>query len=92
MADLVRPGGALVVIGLARSCGLWDVAFDIAGAVIPRIHQQSLRKRHWEDGAPKVRPPPLTDHEMRAAAVRLLPGVQYRRHALWRYSLVRTRR
>ena len=30
----------------------------------------------------------MTWREVRAEAARLLPGVRYRRHLLWRYSLI----
>jgi 2-polyprenyl-3-methyl-5-hydroxy-6-metoxy-1,4-benzoquinol methylase len=43
MAALVRPGGALVVVGLARSQSLGDYAFDVAGAVATRVHKHVLR-------------------------------------------------
>jgi SAM-dependent methyltransferase len=87
MADLLRPGGTLVVIGLARSHGLSDFAFDVAGAIATRVYTKILRKRYVEHAAPKVWPPPLRYSQMRDIAVRVLPGVAYRRHALWRYSL-----
>jgi hypothetical protein len=32
--------------------------------------------------------PDMSWGEVRAAATRLLPGVRYRRHLLWRYSLL----
>ena len=91
MAHLVRPGGALVVVGLARSRHLRDLALDVAGAVATRVHTHVLRKRYWEHSAPKVWPPPLSYAELRRTAARVLPGVEYRRHVLWRYSLVWTR-
>jgi SAM-dependent methyltransferase len=91
MADLVRPGGALVVVGLARSRQLGDFALDIAGAAATRAHKHILRKRYWEHSAPKVWPPPLSYAELRRIAERVLPGAEYRRHVLWRYSLVWTR-
>jgi 2-polyprenyl-3-methyl-5-hydroxy-6-metoxy-1,4-benzoquinol methylase len=91
MACLLRPGGILVVIGLARSLRPADFAYDLAGAVATRVHKHILGKRYWEHGAPQVWPPPLGYCEMRRLAERLLPGVQYRRHVLWRYSLVWTR-
>ena len=37
---------------------------------------------------PIVWPPPLTYLAMRRLAEQLLPGVRYRRHLYWRYSLV----
>ncbi|MBX7167260.1 MAG: class I SAM-dependent methyltransferase [Pirellulales bacterium] len=88
MANLVRPGGTLVVIGLAHSSQPGDLAFDAAGALATRVHRHLLRKRYWEHPAPKVWPPPLSYAEVRKLAARLLPGVEYRRHVLWRYSLV----
>jgi SAM-dependent methyltransferase len=88
MAYLVRPGGALVVVGLARSRQLMDFALDVAGAVATRVHTRILGKRYSEHSAPKVWPPPLSYGEVRRTAARALPGVEYRRHVLWRYSLV----
>jgi SAM-dependent methyltransferase len=88
MADLLRPGGRLVVIGLARSRGIKDFALDAAGAVATRVHRHILRKRYRDHDAPQVWPPPLSYAESRAIAARVLPDVRYRRHVLWRYSLV----
>lgn len=88
MSYLVRPGGALVIIGLARSRQLGDFAFDVAGTIATCVHRHILLKRYWEHDAPKVWPPPHSYAELRAIAARLLPGVKYRRHVLWRYSLV----
>lgn len=91
MARLVRPGGLLVVLGLARSQQLVDFALDVAASVATRVHTHMLRKRHWEHSAPKVWPPPLSYAELRRIAGCVLPGVEYRRRLLWRYSLVWTR-
>lgn len=46
-----------------------------------------MARRKGESGAPVMDP----DHswrEVRAAAVTVLPGVRYRRHLLFRYSLL----
>jgi 2-polyprenyl-3-methyl-5-hydroxy-6-metoxy-1,4-benzoquinol methylase len=86
MRDLVRPGGTLAVVGLARSRCPGDLVFDIAGVVSTRIHR--LAKPYWETNAPKVWPPPETYHQIRQVAEALLPGVCYRRRVLFRYSLV----
>lgn len=88
MASLLRPGGTLVVVGLARSRRVADVALDVVGAVATRVHRHVLRKGYWEHGAPQIWPPALSYEEVRQIAGRLLPGVEYRRHVLWRYSLV----
>ncbi len=83
---LVRPGGRLVVIGLARTRLPRDLGYELAGAVTTRVLK--LRRRYWEHSAPMVWPPPTTHAEIREIAERVLPGVRYRRHVLWRYSLV----
>ena len=87
MASLLRPGGVLAVVGLARSSLPADLPWELAGAVTTRI----LRRRHggiWETQAPKVWPPPSTHRQIRRIARGCLPGVRHRRHVLWRYSLV----
>lgn len=86
MGELVRPGGRVAVVGLARSRYPADLGFDLAGAVGTRLHK--LTKTFWETSAPKIWPPPLTYAQTRRIAENVLPGVQYRRHILWRYSLV----
>jgi 2-polyprenyl-3-methyl-5-hydroxy-6-metoxy-1,4-benzoquinol methylase len=86
MKDLVRPGGTVALVGLARSRTPADFAVDLAGAVATRAHK--LTKTYWEHSAPKVWPPPESYAGMRRIAERVLPGVRYRRHLLWRYSLV----
>ena len=88
MARLVRPGGTLVVVGLARARGGVDGVLSVAGAIATRAYQRVLRKRYWEHSAPQVWPPPLSYAEVRTAAMELLPAVKYCRHLLWRYSLI----
>jgi SAM-dependent methyltransferase len=90
LRDLVRPGGVLVVVGLARSQYPRDAAHDVAGVVATRLHR--VTKTHREVDAPTVWPPPLSYADMAAVAERVLPGVRYRRHVLFRYSLTWTRR
>ncbi|GAA1724233.1 hypothetical protein GCM10009680_77520 [Streptomyces yatensis] len=46
------------------------------------------RKGLWHHPSPIVWPPPVTYPEMRAMAAEILPGSLYRRHLLWRYSIV----
>lgn len=45
-------------------------------------------KGYWEQPSPTVWPPPHSYREIRALATKALPGMNYRRHLLWRYSLV----
>ncbi len=85
MRELLRPGGTLVVVGLARSQYPRDLAFDIAAVIGSRLLKRT--KPYWEHSAPSVWPPPETYAETRDIATRLLPLVRYRRHVLFRYSL-----
>jgi hypothetical protein len=55
------------------------------------VHRHVLGRRYLQHDAPTVWPPPLAYTEVRRIAQRVLPGVVYRRHLLWRYSLVWTR-
>lgn len=85
LAELVAPGGTLVVIGLAKDQGWRDLlrsvaAFPVANALV-------LRRGHTDVGAP-VEDPVETLPEIRAAADRIVPGAQIRRRLLFRYTLV----
>ncbi|HAS11708.1 MAG TPA: class I SAM-dependent methyltransferase [Acidimicrobiaceae bacterium] len=91
MRDLLRPGGVLVVVGLARTRFPRDLGWQVAGAVSTRWLKLSPKRTYWEHSAPIVWPPPDTYAGLRAIAERVLPGVAYRRHVLWRYSLVWTK-
>jgi SAM-dependent methyltransferase len=86
MGALLRPGGVVAVLGLARSSSLRDLPYELAGLVAHRAH--SLTRVHWEHPSPTVWPPPETYGSMRRLAADLLPGSLFRRHMLWRYSLV----
>jgi 2-polyprenyl-3-methyl-5-hydroxy-6-metoxy-1,4-benzoquinol methylase len=89
MREIVRPGGTIVVIGVARSAGVIDRVVEGAAVVANWAHR--ARKGYWEHSAPTVWPPLESYAAMRKLAERELPGVRYRRHLLWRYSLVWTR-
>lgn len=88
LAELVAPGGVLGIVGLARTRGLWDLAFDGVGAVATRVHRR--RRGYWEHSAAIVDPRSSYTEVLRMAAL-LLPGCRYRRHPLFRYSIVWTR-
>lgn len=86
MRDLLRPGGVLAVVGLARSTMPADLPRDLAGVVVGALHRAA--KGHWRHPSPTVWPPPVTYAQMRALAAEILPGSEYRRHLLLRYSIV----
>ncbi|MFC4586016.1 class I SAM-dependent methyltransferase [Sphaerisporangium corydalis] len=85
MRDLLRPGGVLAIIGLARSTMPNDLPRDLAGIALGITHRAT--KGHWEHPSPIVWPPPLTYPQMRSLATKTLPGSRYRRHLLLRYTI-----
>ncbi|GAA5086999.1 SAM-dependent methyltransferase [Thermocatellispora tengchongensis] len=86
MRDLLRPGGVLAVVGLARSVMPGDLPRDLAGVVAGTLHRAV--KGHWERPSPTVWPPPVTYSQMRSLAAEILPGSRYTRHLLFRYSVI----
>ncbi|MFI8852111.1 class I SAM-dependent methyltransferase [Streptomyces sp. NPDC053499] len=87
MRELLRPGGTLVVVGLAREATWADWAARIAALPLVRITKVVRRARSGPEGMPTA-DPCMSYGQVRGAARRLLPGVRYRRHVLRRYSLV----
>lgn len=85
MRRLLRPGGTLVVVGLARETTPGEWAATIAAAPVVRI-TKVLRRAHGPDGMPAT-DPHMSYGQVRTTARLLLPGVRYRRHVLRRYSL-----
>jgi 2-polyprenyl-3-methyl-5-hydroxy-6-metoxy-1,4-benzoquinol methylase len=85
MCELLRPGGVLVVVGLARETLPRDLPFALAGVTAGWAHRAI--KGHWQHPSPTVWPPPVTFQEMRSLASDVLPGSTYRRHLLFRYSI-----
>ena len=85
LGRLVRPGGMLLVVGLARSRSLRDFSRDAFDALAMRRH--SLRRGVWETPSPKLWPPPLTYGETRDVSLDALPGARFRRVPYFRYGL-----
>ena len=86
MSQLLAPGGTLAIVGLARSRLPIDLPWE-AAAIIADLGYR-LTKAYWEHPSPMLWPPPHTYAEMHALAREALPGARYRRHLLWRYSLI----
>ena len=84
LARLLRPGGRLAVIGLAADRSVADYLAAVP-AVPAGLFCRAVYRR-GECGAP-IMDPEMSWREVRAAAAKALPGVRYRRHLLWRYSL-----
>ena len=85
MARALRPGGCLAVVGLAANGSFGDYLADVPGVPVNLVCRALYREGN--SGAP-IKDPEMTWAEVRATARRLLPGVRYRRHLLWRYSLL----
>jgi len=88
LAALTNPGGVVGVIGLANSRAMRDYAVDAVGAVETRLRR--LRRPYTTVTAP-ILDPEETYAELRDVARRVLPGVRFRRHTLFRYSLIWTK-
>jgi SAM-dependent methyltransferase len=85
MARVLRPGGRLAVIGLAADKSLADLLAAAPGVPVNLVYR--ALHRQGESGAPTM-DPDMSWRGVRTEATRLLPGVRYRRHLLWRYSLL----
>ena len=96
MADLLRPGGILVVIGLARDFSLTRAALIVPAIIGNWLHRASdassrrasARPSEIPYQSPVIWPPGMTHRQVRRLAERILPGVHCRRRLYWRYSLV----
>jgi SAM-dependent methyltransferase len=85
MRDLVGPRGALAVVGLARSRLPADLPLEAAAIAANGLYR--LRQGYWDHPSPE-RAPTMTFEQVHRVASATLPGVRFRRHLLWRYSLV----
>src|SRR5215469_4571888 len=106
MAELLRPGGVLVVVGLARGVSPTSLGLLIPATIGHRVHLVASAWAGLRDGArgrgersesaqayqsPIVWPPALTYQQVRRLATRVLPGARFRHRLYWRYSLVWTK-
>jgi SAM-dependent methyltransferase len=97
MSGLLRPGGVLAVVGLARDRTPADFGWALPASAGTQLHRlanvtrRTVRPLPPPHQPPLVWPPPLSYGQMRRLAGQLLPGVRYRRHLYWRYSLVWTK-
>lgn len=85
MARVLRPGGRLAVVGLAADKSVADLLAAAPGVPVNLFYRAIYHE--GESGAP-IMDPEMSWREVRVTAARLLPGMRYRRHLLWRYSLL----
>lgn len=89
MARLVRPGGRILVVGIARSRSLADWTRDAVDWLALRRHP--LFAEQWHTPSPKVWPPPLSYGQAREVSLEVLPGATFERVPFRRYALTWTR-
>jgi SAM-dependent methyltransferase len=90
LAELVRPGGTVAVIGLARSDPTslpWDVVSFAATWLLGRRQ----RPEEEADRMPIVWPPPESYRGTKRIAEAVLPGCEFRPRLYFRYTIVWTR-
>lgn len=88
LAELVAPGGILLVVGLSFARKAHDYARDVWDAIAIRRH--TLTKRQWHTTAPIIWPPPLSYDQVRGLSTEVLPSCEVTRVPYFRYSLVWT--
>ena len=84
LTSLLRRGGVLAVVGLARNGSLFDYAFSAVSIPLSRLVR--IRKGWWQSPVRRV-DPDETFVEIRQVARRMLPGVKMRRRLFFRYTL-----
>ncbi|HZC69633.1 MAG TPA: class I SAM-dependent methyltransferase [Jatrophihabitans sp.] len=87
MRDLLRSGGVLALVGLARRSAA-DLPYDAVGFFAHRL--QKLRRGYWDHPSP-VAEPQHTHRELRELVGATLPGARYRQRVLFRYSVIWTK-
>ena len=82
---LLRPGGRLVVVGLARNATLTDWLISALCLPLTRLH--NLRPSFGAPDGMPVKDTLISWGEVRKQARELLPGARYQHHLHYRYSL-----
>lgn len=88
VARILKPGGRLAIVGLSNNGSPADWVIGAAG--IPANLWYKRTKGEGNPGAP-IAAPDMTWSQVHKVACALLPGARYRRHLLWRYSLIWTK-
>jgi SAM-dependent methyltransferase len=90
---LLRPGGRLLVVGLARVDGVVDTAWDVASALTNPLIGMALHPRPARDAGgdrpPEfpVRDPVLSVRELRSVLRQEVPGARLRRRLGFRHTI-----
>jgi ubiquinone/menaquinone biosynthesis C-methylase UbiE len=85
IASLLRRGGVLALVGLAKNSSLTDYA--VSAISIPVNHLYRVRLGWWESPAPVIWPE-MTYGQVERIARSLLPGAEVKRRLFFRYTLL----
>ncbi|WP_062527112.1 class I SAM-dependent methyltransferase [Demequina rhizosphaerae] len=85
LRDLVAPGGRLLVVGMANANWPQDLPRDVWATFVDKFHR--LFRGYWDHGCDCRWPATHSFRDVQEAAERILPGSEYRRELLWRYTL-----
>jgi 2-polyprenyl-3-methyl-5-hydroxy-6-metoxy-1,4-benzoquinol methylase len=88
LSDLLVPGGVLAIEGVARSTTPVDHVHNVVGTVLTQILKRTGGRRFYNHTAPIVWPPKDSFRDVRRLATTVLPNAVFRRHPLWRYTLI----
>jgi ubiquinone/menaquinone biosynthesis C-methylase UbiE len=88
LATVLRPGGTLYVIGLAKSSRVGDLLYDGVGMIASRAVR--LRRGWWSHGSPEL-DPTETYTRLRRTLHDQLPGCVFHRRIYFRYTAEWTR-
>ena len=83
--NMLRPGGQILVVGLARNSSLMDWA--ISGALLPVVKISSYLHKETHDPDMRTTAPTLSLRDIRNIANDVLPGAHIRRALYYRYLL-----
>ena len=83
--NMLRPGGQILVVGLARNSSLMDWA--ISGALLPVVKISSYLHKETHDPNMRTAAPTLSLRDIRNIANDVLPGAHIRRALYYRYLL-----
>ncbi len=85
----LAPGGVLGIIGLFRDATIEDYAWAAVAAPVNLARRALVAAlRVPKTPAAPRKPPNMTLPEIRGVIDRVLPGAVFRRHLLWRYSVI----
>ncbi|WP_366180014.1 methyltransferase [Actinomyces timonensis] len=85
LAELVAPGGRLIVVGLAANRSAWDWLLS-AASILPIRIASAWHHESRDIDVPVVQPRESLA-EIRRVAARVLPGSRVRRRFYYRYTL-----